>query len=102
MKFAVDKVKGAGNNNVILTERGTMLGYSDLVVDYRNIPVMQQHGVPVVMDITHSPQQPNTSSGVTGGKPELIETIAKAAIAVGCDGIFIETHPEPSSKIGRG
>jgi 2-dehydro-3-deoxyphosphooctonate aldolase (KDO 8-P synthase) len=81
---------------VILTDRGNSFGYSDLVVDYRNIPEMRSIGVPVVMDVTHSLQQPNQSSGVTGGKPALIETIAKAAIAVGADGIFIETHPNPS------
>lgn len=96
MKFAVDKIKAAGNQNIILTERGNFYGYSDLVVDYRNIIDMKSLNVPVVMDCTHSLQQPNQSSGVTGGKPELIETIAKAAIAVGADGIFIETHPEPA------
>jgi 2-dehydro-3-deoxyphosphooctonate aldolase (KDO 8-P synthase) len=96
MKFAVEKIKSLGNNNVILTDRGNSFGYSDLVVDYRNIPEMRSIGVPVVMDVTHSLQQPNQSSGVTGGKPALIETIAKAAIAVGADGIFIETHPNPS------
>ncbi|WP_242929365.1 3-deoxy-8-phosphooctulonate synthase [Pontibacter vulgaris] len=96
MRFAVDKVRESGNDKVILTDRGNSFGYSDLVVDYRNIPEMQATGVPVVMDITHSLQQPNQSSGVTGGKPALIETIAKAAIAVGADGLFIETHPQPS------
>jgi 2-dehydro-3-deoxyphosphooctonate aldolase (KDO 8-P synthase) len=96
MKFAVDKVRESGNNNIMLTERGTFLGYQDLVVDYRGIPEMQKNNVPVIMDITHSLQQPNQTSGVTGGKPELIGTIAKAAIAVGADGIFIETHPNPS------
>src|SRR3954469_25372722 len=96
MKFAVDKIKKAGNNKVILTERGTTFGYQDLVVDYRNIPAMQAHGVPVVMDCTHSLQQPNQTSGVTGGNPQLIGTIAKAAIAAGADGLFIETHPNPS------
>lgn len=96
MKFAVDKVRESGNSNIILTERGTFLGYQDLVVDYRGIPEMQKNNVPVVMDITHSLQQPNQTSGVTGGKPELIGTIAKAAIAVGADGIFIETHPNPA------
>lgn len=93
MVFAVNKVKESGNDNVMLTERGTTFGYTDLVVDYRGIPSMQAHGVPVVLDITHSLQQPNQSSGVTGGRPELIETIAKAGIAAGADGIFIETHP---------
>lgn len=96
MKFAVDKVRESGNSNIMLTERGTFLGYQDLVVDYRGIPEMQKNNVPVVMDITHSLQQPNQTSGVTGGKPELIGTIAKAAIAVGADGIFLETHPNPS------
>jgi len=96
MGFAVDKIKGSGNDKVILTDRGNSFGYSDLVVDYRNIVDMKNFGVPVVMDVTHSLQRPNQSSGVTGGKPALIETIAKAAIAVGADGIFIETHPIPS------
>jgi 2-dehydro-3-deoxyphosphooctonate aldolase (KDO 8-P synthase) len=96
MRFAVEKIQSLGNPNVILTDRGNSFGYSDLVVDYRNIPEMKATGAPVVMDCTHSLQQPNQSSGVTGGKPALIETIAKAAIAVGADGIFIETHPNPS------
>jgi 2-dehydro-3-deoxyphosphooctonate aldolase (KDO 8-P synthase) len=96
MRFAVDKVRESGNEKVILTDRGNSFGYSDLVVDFRNIPAMQATGAPVVMDITHSLQQPNQNSGVTGGKPALIETIAKAAIAVGADGLFIETHPQPS------
>ena len=95
MRFAVDKVKDSGNNNVWITERGTTFGYQDLVVDFRSIPVMKNYA-PVVMDITHSLQQPNQTSGVTGGKPELISTIAKAAIATGADGLFIETHPDPS------
>ncbi|MBT3209975.1 MAG: 3-deoxy-8-phosphooctulonate synthase [Bacteroidetes bacterium] len=95
MKFAVEKVTDIGNENVFLTERGTMFGYQDLVIDYRGIPKMQKFGFPVVLDITHSLQQPNQSSGVTGGNPELIETVARAGIAVGADGIFIETHPEP-------
>lgn len=96
MKFAVEKIRAAGNNKIILTERGTTFGYHDLVVDYRNIPWMQAHGVPVVMDCTHSLQQPNQSSGVTGGNPQLISTIAKAAIAAGAEGLFIETHPNPA------
>jgi len=96
MKFAVDKIRKAGNNQVMLTERGTTFGYHDLVVDYRNIPIMQGHEVPVVMDCTHSLQQPNQTTGVTGGNPELIGTIAKAAIASGANGLFIETHPNPS------
>ena len=96
MKFAVQKINAAGNKKVMLTERGNSFGYHDLVVDYRNIPAMKQNNVPVIMDCTHSLQQPNQSSGVTGGNPELIETIAKAAIATGADGLFIETHPNPS------
>jgi 2-dehydro-3-deoxyphosphooctonate aldolase (KDO 8-P synthase) len=102
MQFAVDKVKASGNDNVVLTDRGNTFGYSDLVVDYRNLPAMQAFQVPVVMDVTHSLQQPNQSSGVTGGKPELIGTIAKAAIAVGADGLFIETHPSPSTAKSDG
>lgn len=101
MKFAVEKVKNAAlrhgkEQQVILTERGNTFGYQDLVVDYRNIPAMQKHGVPVVMDCTHSLQQPNQSTGITGGNPHLIGTIAKAAIAAGADGLFIETHPNPA------
>ena len=95
MKFAIQKVIDSGNKKIILTERGTTFGYQDLVVDYRGIPEMKAMNVPVVLDITHSLQQPNQTSGVTGGKPALIETIAKAGIAVGADGIFIETHPQP-------
>ena len=96
MKFAVEKIRKAGNDKIVLTERGTTFGYQDLVVDYRNIPWMQEHGTPVVMDCTHSLQQPNQVSGITGGNPQLIGTIAKAAIAAGADGIFIETHPNPA------
>ena len=96
MKFAVDKIKQAGNENIWLTERGNSFGYQDLIVDYRNITWMKEIGVPVVMDCTHSLQQPNQTSGITGGNPQLIETIAKAAIATGADGLFIETHPKPS------
>lgn len=96
MQFAAQKVVDAGNENVMLTERGTTFGYTDLIVDYRGIPEMQRFGFPVVMDVTHSLQQPNQASGVTGGMPQLIETIARAAVAVGADGLFIETHPEPS------
>lgn len=96
MKFAIQKVVDAGNRNVMVTERGTTFGYTDLVVDFRGIPEMQSFGYPVIMDITHSLQQPNQTSGVTGGLPTLIETIARAAVAVGVDGLFIETHPEPS------
>ena len=102
MKFAVDKVVESGNENVMITERGTTFGYTDLVVDYRGIPEMQKFGKPVVLDITHSLQQPNQGSGITGGRPELIETIARAGIAVGVDGIFIETHPEPSKALSDG
>lgn len=101
MKFPVEKVTDSGNSNVAIIERGTMLGYGDLVVDYRGIPVMQNYA-PVILDITHSLQQPNQASGVTGGKPELIETIAKAGIAVGADGIFIETHPDPANAKSDG
>ena len=96
MAHAVTKVKESGNNSVMLTDRGAMFGYQDMVVDFRGIPIMQEFGVPVVLDVTHSLQTPNQKSGVTGGKPALIETIAKAGIAVGVDGIFLETHPNPS------
>jgi 2-dehydro-3-deoxyphosphooctonate aldolase (KDO 8-P synthase) len=95
MKYAVDKIQQSGNDKIILTERGVTFGYQDLVIDYRGLPVMQSFGVPVVLDCTHSLQQPNQASGVTGGRPALIETVAKAAIAVGVDGLFIETHPRP-------
>jgi 2-dehydro-3-deoxyphosphooctonate aldolase (KDO 8-P synthase) len=96
MKFAVEKIKNAGNNKVGLVERGNTFGYQDLVVDYRNITWMKEISVPVIMDCTHALQQPNQTSGVTGGNPKLIETIAKAAIATGADGLFIETHPNPA------
>ena len=102
MKFAVEKIYDSGNRKVILTDRGNTFGYQDLIVDYRGLPEMQGFGVPVVMDVTHSLQQPNQSSGVTGGKPQLIETIAKAAIAVGADGLFIETHPDPANAKSDG
>ena len=103
MQFAVQKVRDAGNPQVMITERGTTFGYTDLVVDFRGIPQMQEcTGVPVVMDVTHSLQQPNQTSGVTGGLPTLISTIAKAAIAVGADGLFIETHPDPASAKSDG
>jgi 2-dehydro-3-deoxyphosphooctonate aldolase (KDO 8-P synthase) len=102
MKFADDKIRNAGNNKVMLCERGTTFGYQDLVVDYRNIPWMQEHHCPVVMDVTHSLQQPNQTSGITGGNPQLISTIAKAAIAVGAEGLFIETHPNPSQAKSDG
>jgi 2-dehydro-3-deoxyphosphooctonate aldolase (KDO 8-P synthase) len=102
MKFAVEKIQESGNHNVILTDRGNTFGYQDIIVDYRGIPEMRSFGVPVVMDCTHSLQQPNQASGVTGGKPALIETIAKAAIAVGSDGLFIETHPDPANAKSDG
>jgi 2-dehydro-3-deoxyphosphooctonate aldolase (KDO 8-P synthase) len=102
MQYAAQKVVDAGNRHVMITERGVTFGYTDLVVDYRSIPQMQQFGFPVVMDVTHSLQQPNQSSGVTGGLPGLIETIAKAAIAVGADGLFMETHPEPGQAKSDG
>ena len=95
MKFAAQKVVDAGNDRVMITERGTTFGYQDLIVDYRGIPVMQKFGFPVVLDATHSLQRPNQDSGVTGGMPELIETIARAGVAVGVDGLFMETHPNP-------
>lgn len=96
MAFAAGKVRDAGNERIMLTDRGTMFGYHDLIVDVRSIPAMQSLGYPVVMDITHSLQQPNTSSGVTGGRPAMIETIARAAVAVGVNGLFMETHPDPA------
>lgn len=102
MRFAVDKITDSGNPNVILTDRGNTFGYQDIIVDYRGIPEMRDFGVPVVMDCTHSLQQPNQASGVTGGKPALIETIGKAAIAVGADGLFIETHPDPANAKSDG
>jgi 2-dehydro-3-deoxyphosphooctonate aldolase (KDO 8-P synthase) len=101
MVHAVNKIKEAGNDQVWLTERGNTFGYQDLVVDFRGIPTMRQYA-PTIMDCTHSLQQPNQSSGVTGGRPELIETIAKAAIAVGADGLFIETHPNPKVALSDG
>jgi len=102
MQFAINKVRESGNENIAITERGTTFGYHDLVVDYRGIPVMQKLGVPVILDCTHSLQQPNQSEGVTGGQPELIETVAKAGIAVGVDGLFIETHPDPKNAKSDG
>lgn len=95
MQFAAQKIIDAGNHQIIFTERGSTFGYQDLIVDMRNIPIMQSLGFPVVVDVTHSLQQPNTATGVTGGRPDLIETIARAAIAVGTNGLFIETHPDP-------
>jgi len=102
MRFAVEKVRESGNQNIMLTDRGNMFGYQDLVVDFRNIPQMQKIGVPVIMDITHSLQQPNQEAGVSGGKPDMIETIGRAAISVGADGIFIETHPDPATARSDG
>lgn len=102
MKFAAEKVRNAGNEKVMLTDRGNTFGYQDLIVDYRNIPWMQEHGTPVIMDCTHSLQQPNQTSGVTGGNPQMIGTIAKAAIAAGADGLFIETHPNPAAAKSDG
>ena len=96
MKFAAQKVVEAGNSNVMLTERGTTFGYTDLVIDFRGIPTMRQLGYPVVLDVTHSLQQPNQTSGVTGGLPQMIEAMAKAGVAVGADGLFMETHPNPA------
>lgn len=102
MKFAAEKVKSTGNNNIILTERGTFFGYQDLVIDFRNIPRMKSFGYPVLLDVTHSLQQPNQISGVTGGQPDMIEYMAKAGIAAGADGLFIETHPDPSKALSDG
>ena len=102
MTHAVDKMRHFGNTNVMLTERGTTFGYQDLVVDFRGIPIMRQNHVPVVVDITHSLQRPNQPAGVTGGNPEMIETIGRAAVAVGCDGIFMETHPNPAEAKSDG
>lgn len=102
MKYVVEKIRREGNSQIMLTDRGTMFGYQDLVVDFRSIPIMQENKVPVIMDITHSLQQPNQASGVTGGQPKMIETIAKAAIAVGADGLFMETHPNPKEAKSDG
>lgn len=102
MQFAIQKVRDSGNSKVLITERGTMFGYRDLLVDYRGIPEMQSFGVPVVLDITHSLQEPNQLAGVTGGRPDMIETIARAGVAAGVDGIFIETHPDPFSAKSDG
>jgi 2-dehydro-3-deoxyphosphooctonate aldolase (KDO 8-P synthase) len=102
MRFVAEKIRESGNDRVMLTERGSFFGYSDLVVDMRNIPVMKETGAPVIMDITHSLQQPNQSGGVAGGQPEMIETIGRCAIAAGADGIFIETHPEPATALSDG
>ncbi len=102
MEHAVKKVRDAGNDQVAVTERGTTFGYQDLIVDFRGIPVMQRQNVPVILDVTHSLQQPNQTTGVTGGRPDLIETVARAGIAVGADGLFIETHRNPSEAKSDG
>ncbi len=102
MEHAVNKIRAAGNKRVMLTERGTTFGYTDLVVDFRGIPTMKKNNCPVVLDVTHSLQQPNQSSGVTGGRPDLIETLARAGVATGIDGLFIETHPTPSEAKSDG
>jgi len=102
MKFAIEKVKHSGNEKIMLTERGNMFGYTDLIVDFCNINEMKKNNVPVILDITHSLQHPNQSDGVTGGNPEMIETLAKAGIAAGVDGIFLETHPNPSEALSDG
>jgi len=102
MRFAAEKVSKCGNNKIILTDRGTQFGYSDLVVDFRGIPIMKQTGYPVVLDITHSLQQPNQTTGITGGQPEMISTLARAAVAVGVDGLFLETHPDPRNAKSDG
>jgi 2-dehydro-3-deoxyphosphooctonate aldolase (KDO 8-P synthase) len=102
MKFAVEKIKSTGNDKIMITERGTFFGYNDLIVDFRAIPQMQKNNLPIILDITHSLQKPNNSSGITGGQPDLIETIAKAGIAVGVDGIFLETHPNPAKALSDG
>ena len=102
MRFAAQKVVDAGNNQVMLTDRGTSFGYHDLILDMRSIPIMQEGGWSVIVDVTHSLQQPNQASGVTGGLPNMIGTIAKASIAAGADGIFLETHPKPSEALSDG
>ncbi len=102
MRFVAGKIRDSGNSAVMLTERGSFFGYNDLVVDMRNIPVMKQTGAPVIMDITHSLQQPNQEGGVSGGQPDMIETIGRCAIAAGADGVFIETHPEPATALSDG
>ncbi len=99
MAFAVEKVRSTGNNNIMLTERGTTFGYSNLVVDMTSIPIMKKNNVPIIMDATHSVQIPNQTAGITGGNPEMIETLALAALAAGADGLFIETHPNPAKAL---
>jgi len=102
MKYAMDKITGSGNRKVLITERGTTFGYRDLVVDFRGIPEMQELGVPVILDVTHSLQQPNQDSGITGGTPGLIEHMARTGMAAGVDGIFLETHPDPANALSDG
>jgi len=102
MQFAVEKVRATGNPNVMITERGTSFGYQDLIVDFRGIKTLKKNNCPVVLDCTHSLQQPNQTDGITGGQPQLIETLAKAGIAVGFDGIFLETHPDPKNALSDG
>ncbi|MFA5713356.1 MAG: 3-deoxy-8-phosphooctulonate synthase, partial [Bacteroidales bacterium] len=102
MAFAAEKVENCGNNKIILTERGSQFGYTDLIVDFRSIPIMKEMGYPVFVDVTHSLQQPNQPSGVSGGNPSLISTISRAAIAVGADGLFIESHPHPEEALSDG
>ncbi len=102
MQFAISKIQKSGNDLIMITERGTTFGYQDLIVDFRNIPIMRQFNLPIVLDCTHSLQQPNQALGVSGGKPEMIETIAKAGVAVGVDGLFIETHPDPANAKSDG
>ena len=102
MRFAAEKVQSTGNDQILLTERGTMFGYNDLVVDFRNVPLMKSLGYPVILDVTHSVQKPNATSGASGGAPEFIETLAKCGIAAGVNGLFIETHPDPSMALSDG
>lgn len=102
MRFGLDKILETGNNQIMLTERGSSFGYSDLIVDFRSVPLMKKWGYPVILDITHSLQQPNQAGGVTGGHPELIETIARAGIAAGVNGLFMETHPDPARALSDG
>ena len=102
MGFAVEKVRSTGNKKILLTERGSTFGYQDLIVDFRSVPRMQNLGVPVIVDCTHSLQKPNRTSGISGGEPEMIETLCRAAVAVGADGLFIETHPNPAKALSDG
>ena len=102
VKHAINKIQMSGNDNILVTDRGTTFGYQDLIVDYRGITTMKKFNCPVILDVTHSLQQPNQNSGITGGNPEMIETISKAGIAVGVDGIFLETHPNPTKAKSDG